>query len=111
MNAALQQLLFFALLIVGFYLLAIRPQRARARALAQVRAELTEGSRVITTAGIHATVLAVEDDEVVLEIAPGVPVRFASAAVVRVLTPEAEQVEQDQVEQDLAADEPDDSDR
>jgi len=105
-NEALQQLLFFALLIGGFYLLAIRPQRARAKALVQVRAGLAEGSRVITTAGIHATVVAVEGDEVVLEIAPGVPVRFTSAAVVRVLTPEAEHVEQD-----VVADEPDGSDR
>lgn len=91
-SPALQQLLFFALLIVGFYLLAIRPQRARARALAQVRANLRTGTRVITTAGIHATVVAVEGDEVVLEVAPGVAVRFLSAAVVRVLTPPAEAV-------------------
>ncbi|MCW2716050.1 MAG: putative preprotein translocase subunit YajC [Frankiales bacterium] len=106
MNEALQQLLFFALLIGGFYLLAIRPQRVRAKALQQVRAGLEAGSRVITTAGIHATVVVVEGDDVVLEIAPGVRVRFASAAVVRVLTPE---VEQD--EQDLVDDEPEARDR
>ena len=87
---ALQQLLFFTLLIGGFYLLAIRPQRARAKALAQVRANLSVGTRVITTAGMHATVVAVEGDDVVLEIAPGVPVRFVSAAVVRVVAPESE---------------------
>ena len=84
-SAVLQQVLFFGLLALGFWLLAIRPQRARARALAQVRASLAPGSRVITTAGIHATVTAVEDDLVVLEVAPGVLVRFVSAAVVRVL--------------------------
>jgi len=84
-GAALQQLLFFALLVFGLYVLAIRPQRARARALAQVRATLAPGSRVVTTAGIHATVRSIEDGVVVLEIAPGVLVRFADAAVVRVL--------------------------
>ena len=82
---ALQQLLFFALLVFGLYVLAIRPQRARARALAQVRASLRPGIRVITTAGIHATVRSVEEGEVILEIAPGVLVRFVEAAVVRVL--------------------------
>ncbi len=86
-DGVLQQVLFFALLILGLYLLAIRPQRVRARALAQVRASLAPGSRVMTTAGIHATVHAVEDGEVVLEIAPGVRVRFADGAVVRVLDP------------------------
>ena len=84
-GAVLQQLLFFALLLFGLYVLAIRPQRARARALAQVRASLEPGRRVMTTAGIHATVSAVEEGVVVLEIAPGVRVRFADAAVVRIL--------------------------
>ncbi len=84
-GAALQQLLFFALLVFGLYVLAIRPQRARAKALAQVRASLEPGRRVMTTAGIHATVVAVENDVVVLEVAPGVHLRFADAAVVRLL--------------------------
>ena len=82
---ALQQVLFFALLVFGLYVLAIRPQRARARALAEVRASLSPGSRVVTTAGIHATVRSIEEGEVVLEISPGVLVRFADGAVVRVL--------------------------
>ena len=84
-SAALQQVLFFGLLVLGLYLLAIRPQRARARAMAEVRSSLAPLRRVITTAGIHATVVAVEDDTVLLEVAPGVRVRFAGAAVVRVL--------------------------
>ena len=84
-GAALQQLLFFALLVFGLYVLTIRPQRARARALAQVRAGLAPGRRVMTTAGIHATVVAVEEGVAVLEFAPGVRVRFADAAVVRLL--------------------------
>ena len=84
-GAALQQLLFFALLVFGLYVLAIRPQRVRAKALAQVRAALEPGRRVMTNAGIHATVVAVEDGVVVLEVAPRVHVRFADAAVVRLL--------------------------
>ena len=84
---ALQQVLFFGLLIFGLYLLAIRPQRARAKALAQVRADLKVGSQVITTAGIYAEVTAIDGDVVTLEIAPGVDVRFATAAVVRLLEP------------------------
>jgi len=83
----LQQVLFFGLLILGLYLLAVRPQRARAKALARVRTAVEVGSRVITTAGIHATVIALADDEVLLEIAPDVQVRFARLAVVALLEP------------------------
>ena len=85
----LQDLAFFAVLAFGLYFLMIRPQRARARALAETRAGLSVGSRVMTTAGIHATVVEVSEDKdsVLLEIAPGVHVRFAAAAVVRILEP------------------------
>ena len=85
----MEQLAFYALLGLGFYLLLIRPQRARARAAAEVRSGLAVGSRVLTTAGIHATVAEVDEQDgtVLLEVAPGVPVRFAAAAVVRIIEP------------------------
>ena len=86
-SAALQQLILFGLLFVGLYFIAIRPQRKRAQALAQVRASLSVGTRVMTAGGMHGTVAEVDGDTVVIEIAPGVPVRFASAAVVRLLDP------------------------
>ena len=43
----------------------------------------------MTTAGIHATVIDVDEDDgsLLLEVSPGVPVRFATAAVARILEP------------------------
>lgn len=82
---ALQQVAFFALLLFGLYFLAIRPQRARARAMAQVQSAVRLGSHVVTSAGIEAVVTGVEDEVLVLEVAPGVQVRFLRGAVVRVL--------------------------
>ncbi len=81
-----QDLVFLGFAGLMAWMLLIRPQRARARALQEVREALSPGARVMTTAGLHATVVAVEDDTVLLEIAPGVHARFASSAVVRVLT-------------------------
>lgn len=88
----MEQLAFYAIIIVGLYLLILRPQRNRAKALAAVRAGLSVGSRVMTTAGIHATVVEVAEDRdsVLLEVSPGVHVRFASAAVVRIIEPAAD---------------------
>jgi preprotein translocase subunit YajC len=87
-----QDVAFFAVLVVGLWLLLIRPQRARAKAMAEVRAGLAVGARVMTTAGIHATVLDTDGDDgtLLLEVSPGVPVRFASAAVVRIVEPAPE---------------------
>jgi preprotein translocase subunit YajC len=88
-------LLPFALILVAFYLLILRPQRARARMAQQMKARLAPGVSVVTTSGIHATVSSVEDDVVVLEISPGVDVRFASAAIGRVLTDDSTDTEDD----------------
>ena len=87
-GSATSSLLFLAVLVVGMYLLVVRPQRARAKQLAQVRSSLSVGARVVTTAGLHATVVALDDDGTAqLEIAPGVTARFLQQAVVQVLDP------------------------
>ena len=82
-----QDLAFFVLVGLAVWLLLIRPQRARAKSMQEMRSGMTIGSRVMTTAGLHATVTALADETVVLEIADGVQATFATAAVVRVLTP------------------------
>ena len=79
-------LLPFVVLLIAFYFLLLRPNRARQQQTAQMQANLAPGARIMTTAGLHATVLAVEDDSVLLEVAPGVQTRWARAAVAKVLT-------------------------
>jgi preprotein translocase subunit YajC len=75
------------LILLGlvFYLLILRPQRVRQRQLLETQSALAPGVRVLTSAGLYATVTAVEDDAVLLEVAPGVVCRYAKAAVARVL--------------------------
>lgn len=84
-------LLFYALLLIaGLYFLMIRPARARQRQALVVQQSLQPGVEVMTTAGLFATVSSVEDDVVVLEVAPGVLNRYVKAAVARVVTPPAD---------------------
>jgi preprotein translocase subunit YajC len=80
-----ESLLFFAVILVAFYFLIIRPQRNRARQAAQLQARLVPGVEIMTTAGMFGRVTEVLDDGVVLEISPGVLVRFAKAAVGRIV--------------------------
>lgn len=75
------------LLVVVFYFILIRPQRNRQKQMQQMQSNLIPGQQVLTTAAMYATVVAVDDDAVVLEIAPGVEARFNRAAVAQVLTP------------------------
>lgn len=83
-----ENIVLLAFLFLAFYFLMLRPQRARARALAEIRANLRVGAQVLTTAGLHARVAAVDDEAgiVLLETAPGVTARYEKAAVGRVLS-------------------------
>ena len=67
------------------YFVMIRPQRNRQRQAAQTQNEVMPGSRVRTTAGMYATVVSVEGDDVVLEVAPGVNVRYMRRAIMTVV--------------------------
>ena len=45
------------------------------------------GARVRTTAGMYATVVDVDGDDVILEVAPGVEVRYMKRAIMDVVSP------------------------
>lgn len=77
------------LLFVVFYFLIIRPQRKRQQEQIRMQNSLTPGSRVMTTTGLFANVVAIDGDDVILEIAPGVESRWVKAAIGRVVTPAA----------------------
>lgn len=81
--------LLFLLIIVALfgllYFVTIRPQRNRQRRAMQTQREVGPGARVRTTAGMYATVAAVDGDDVILEVAPGVEVRFLRRAIMEVV--------------------------
>ncbi|WP_169950004.1 preprotein translocase subunit YajC [Microbispora sp. H11081] len=86
-NSPLGTFLPLILLVVVFYFLLIRPQRKRQQEQIQMQNSLTPGVRVVTTTGLFATVVALQDEDVVLEVAPGVETRWLKAAIGRVVTP------------------------
>lgn len=77
----LVNLLPFVLVLALGWLMVVRPaQRRQQRAIA-LQQSLSAGDRVMTTSGLFGTITEVSDDEVALEVAPGVVVRFARAAI------------------------------
>lgn len=81
----LNALLPLLVIAVAFYFLILRPTKARQAAAREVQARLAPGARVMTTAGLFGTVEALDGEHVLLEIAPGVTVRYVSAAIAKVL--------------------------
>lgn len=64
-----------------FWLLIIRPQSRRQRELRDMQASLSVGDEVVLTSGIHGVVRGVDDDVARVEIASGVTIRVARAAI------------------------------
>ena len=72
----------FVLLIVAFLFLTTRNRRRQALAEQERVARIRVGTEVMTTAGLYGTVVALDGDgTATLAIAPGVEVRWATAAL------------------------------
>src|SRR5579875_3344837 len=78
-------LILIVVVFIGFYFLLIRPQRNRQKKVMEQQRTVQPGARVRTTAGMYATVVAVDGDDVVLEIAPDVEARFMKRAIMEVV--------------------------
>ncbi len=77
--------LLLPLLLLIPLLLIFTSGRRRQKEAATTQSRLAPGAQVITTAGLYARVVEVEDVAVVLEPAPGVRTRWARGAIARVV--------------------------
>ena len=100
-------ILFLLLLFGVVYFLMIRPQQKRRREAMQMQSSLGAGDHIVTIGGLHAILVSLEDDVATVEIAPGVVVQFARAAIARVVPKDdsAEEVAEP-AEDETAAEEP-----
>lgn len=81
----LEQLLPIVLLAVAFWFLLIRPQRRRQQELMATQRSIDVGDEVMLSAGIFGRIAEIDEETLLLEVAPGVRVKVARGAVVRVV--------------------------
>jgi len=93
-----------------FWLLIIRPQSRRTKALQQLRSTLSPGDRVMMTAGIYGTLRSVDGDTATLEIADGTVIEIATGAVASVQQPAAVEDEAEEADEADQAAQPDTTD-
>jgi len=86
----LANILPLLLIVLAFWFLVIRPARKRSQDTAKVQASVGVGADVMLGSGIYGTVIAVGDDTLQLEVAPGTIMKVARQAVVRVVEDSAD---------------------
>lgn len=83
---ALMQMLPLAMILAVFYFLLIRPQQQKAKEHEDFVKGLKRGELVVTTSGLYGRVVELKDEEVLLEIAPNVRVRYERSKIAAAAT-------------------------
>lgn len=103
----LSTLLMLVVMGGAFYLLLIRPAQKKQKAQQSMVDELVPGARVITTAGVLASIRHMGERQAIIEIAPGVEMTVLKQAIMRVVPASEEEFE---YTDDAAADDADSGD-
>ena len=74
----------FAILIAVFYFLMIRPQQQQAKQHTRMLGSLAKNDEVVTSGGIHATVVAVTDKTASLRIADNVRIEVDKSSIAQI---------------------------
>jgi len=89
-------LLPLLIILVGVYFFTI--QRRRSRAAQQEQSNLGPGSLIMTRGGLYGTVVEVDGQDVLLEIAPDIVCRFSKGAIGRIVSSPTSGVDEDTAE-------------
>lgn len=77
-------LLFIVGIFALIYFMMIRPQQRRRREVQNMQSTMGIGDEIVTVGGLYGTIRSIDEDSVLLEIAPGVTARYAKAAIGKV---------------------------
>ena len=89
-SALLTQVVFFAAIFAIFYFLLIRPQQRQKRDRERMLSAIKKGDRVVTSSGLHGTVLGLNEHTVTLRVADQVKLEFDRGSIGRILEAQGE---------------------
>ena len=84
-GSPLIQLAPFAMILVVFYFLLVRPQQKKARETQEMLDNLKLNDEIVTTGGVYGRIVKLADKVLMVEIAPKVQVRIDRPAVTAVV--------------------------
>jgi preprotein translocase subunit YajC len=90
-------LLILALLVPMF--LGIRRQKKEMAKTAELQDSLNVGDRVLTTSGLHATVVELGEGTVDLEVAPGIVTTWSRMVIRELLVEDDEEFEEEDIDE------------
>jgi preprotein translocase subunit YajC len=90
-GASIAQFLPLIGIMLVFYFIMFRPQQKRQKEMKQMQANLKNGDRVLTSSGVHGTIVGLRDDYVVLRVPPdSVKLEIQRSAILELENPTPE---------------------
>ncbi|EFM40094.1 preprotein translocase, YajC subunit [Peptostreptococcaceae bacterium AS15] len=84
------------IMVAFFYFFIIKPQKKRQQQMEDMKSSLKVGDKVVLYSGLVAVIVAVEEDELILEVEPdNVRLRFKNWCIRNVVADENEPVDDD----------------
>jgi len=83
-NPGLISMLPFVMIFFIFYFMLIKPQMKKQKELSSLVGNLKKGDKIVTTSGIIAQIVKLEDDILHVEIAPEVKIKITRNSVANI---------------------------
>jgi preprotein translocase subunit YajC len=80
-GSLISTVIMFGAIFAIFYFMIIRPQKKRAKEREKLLSNIEKGDKIITSGGVHATIVGLEEKTVLIEIAPNVKVKVERSAI------------------------------
>jgi preprotein translocase subunit YajC len=84
-SSVMTQLIFFAAIFAIFYFLLVRPQQKQRKEREALLSAVKKGDRVVTTSGLHGTVVGLNEHTVTLKVTDQVRLDFDRSAIGRIV--------------------------
>jgi preprotein translocase subunit YajC len=78
-------LIMFGAIFAIFYFMIIRPQQKRAKEREKMLSTIQKGDKIITSSGMHGTVVGIEEKTYLVQVSDNVKIKFEKSAVTSVV--------------------------
>ena len=78
-------LIMFGAIFAIFYFMIIRPQQKRAKEREKMLSAIQKGDKIVTSAGMHGTIVGIEEKTYLIQVSDNVKIKFEKSAVTSIV--------------------------
>ncbi len=84
-SSLISTIIMFGAIFLIFYFMIIRPQQKRAKEREKLLSNMQKGDKVVTSGGLHGTIVHIEEKTVMLQVSDNVKLKYERSAIATIL--------------------------